>query len=262
MEQNLEIVKVFNHAEFGNVRVIGDVENPRFCLADVCKVLELQAAAVMRRLDKGVTSSHPLQTAGGIQQVTFINEDGLYDVILDSRKPAAKKFRKWLTSEVIPSIRKTGFYATQEKIEEIVRNPDLFIEQLMSAYKRVKSERDVALAQVASLKPKADYCESILQSKGGVPITIIAKDYGQSAAAFNQLLAKYKIQYRCGNAWVIKEPYSKLGYTESETLILKNGLAVVHTKWTQKGRMHLYNELKRHGILPTCERDNPMAVLL
>lgn len=262
MEQNLEIVKVFNHAEFGNVRVIGDVENPRFCLADVCKVLELQAAAVMRRLDKGVTSSHPLQTAGGIQQVTFINEDGLYDVILDSRKPAAKKFRKWLTSEVIPSIRKTGFYATQEKIEEIVRNPDLFIEQLMSAYKRVKSERDVALAQVASLKPKADYCDLILQSKEALPVTVIAKDYGMSAKAFNNLLHEMNIQFKSGKTWVLYQLYAGLGYVKSVTTVAGNGFVATINYWTQKGRMFLYNILKKANILPLIEREAPMKNLL
>ena len=108
MEQALEI---FKHEEFGGVRVIGDADNPRFCLADVCKILELpQVAKVVQRLDKEVLSTHPLETAGGIQQMYFINEDGLYDVILDSRKPVAKKFRKWITSEVLPLIRKQGMY--------------------------------------------------------------------------------------------------------------------------------------------------------
>lgn len=255
MEKNLQ---VFNHAEFGDVRVIGDSENPRFCLADVCKVLEMpQVAKVVQRLDKKVLSRHPLQTAGGVQEMYFVNEDGLYDVILDSRKPAAKKFRKWLTSEVIPSIRKTGLYI----------NPNApidpkFLRRMadeLEAKNKIIAEQEHVIAE---LQPKADYCESILQSSEGLPITIIAKDYGQSAVAFNQLLAKYKIQHRVGNAWVINEPYSKMGYTKSETLKLPNGFVTTRTTWTQKGRMFLYNILKKFSLLPVCEREEPMTALL
>ncbi len=103
---------LFTHEEFGTVRTLGDWDNPEFCLADLCRSLELpQVAKVVQRLDKEVLTTHPLQTAGGIQQMYFVNEDGLYDVILDSRKPSAKKFRKWITSEVLPALRKTGSYS-------------------------------------------------------------------------------------------------------------------------------------------------------
>ena len=107
-----DVIKTFEHKQFGKIRVLGDAENPRFGLSDMCKVLELpQVAKVVQRLDKDVLSTHPLETAGGIQQMYFVNEDGFYDVLLDSRKPVAKKFRKWVTSEVLPSIRKTGSYS-------------------------------------------------------------------------------------------------------------------------------------------------------
>ena len=185
MEQNLEIVKVFNHADFGNVRAIGDSENPRFCLADVCKVLELpQVAKVVQRLEDEVLSRHPIvDNLGRTQEMYFINEDGLYDVILDSRKPNAKKFRKWLTSEVIPSIRKTGLYI----------NPNAPIDP--NFLRRIADELEAKDKQIATLteekaklKPKADYCDLILQSKEALPVTVIAKDYGMSAKAFNNLL--------------------------------------------------------------------------
>ena len=112
MSEEFSIPKVFFHEEFGSVRTLGDWENPQFCLADVCRILELpQVAKVVQRLDKEVLTTHPLQTAGGIQSFYFVNEDGLYDVILDSRKPSAKKFRKWITKEVLPTLRKTGTYS-------------------------------------------------------------------------------------------------------------------------------------------------------
>ena len=102
------ITKLFDGKEVTFIEKDGEVE---FMLKNVCDILGLgQVAGVKRRLDEDVISNHPLETAGGLQQVTFVNEDGLYDVILDSRKPEARKFRKWITSEVIPSIRKTGSY--------------------------------------------------------------------------------------------------------------------------------------------------------
>lgn len=104
-------IEIFKNESFGEVRVAGTSEKPEFCLLDVCKVLDLDSSQVMKRLDDGVVSIHPIiDNLGRERQANFVNEDGLYDVILDSRKPQAKAFRKWITSEVLPSIRKTGKY--------------------------------------------------------------------------------------------------------------------------------------------------------
>ena len=104
-------LKIFENEQFGQVRIaMNENGEPMFCLADLCLVLDLTPSKVAQRLGEDVLSKYPLLTAGGIQQANFVNEDGLYDVILDSRKPEAKKFRKWITSEVLPSIRKNGSY--------------------------------------------------------------------------------------------------------------------------------------------------------
>ena len=112
-KSNASSLKIFENASFGEIRVAGTSENPLFCLADVCKVLDLgNPSQVKTRLDDGVISNEVIPDSLGRQQeATFVNEDGLYDVILDSRKPQAKAFRKWVTSEVLPSIRKTGSYS-------------------------------------------------------------------------------------------------------------------------------------------------------
>lgn len=112
-KSNASSLKIFENANFGEIRVAGTSENPLFCLADVCKVLNLgNPSQVKTRLDDGVISNEVIPDSLGRQQeATFVNEDGLYDVILDSRKPQAKAFRKWITSEVLPSIRKTGSYS-------------------------------------------------------------------------------------------------------------------------------------------------------
>lgn len=255
MEKQLQI---FNNPELGDVRVIGDFENPRFCLSDVCKILEIgNPSQAKARLDKGVITNETLQTAGGMQTLTFVNEDGLYDLILDSRKPAAKKLRKWLTSEVVPSIRKTGMYINPNA----PINPDLLI-KLGNDMKAVQMERDAARAKVVELKPKADYCNKVLQSPETLNITVIAKEYGMSGVMFNQLLYSLKIQYPSGKTWVLYQEYLNKGYTVTETVITKNGGSATQMKWTQKGREFLYYKLKAAGKVPVRERQEPMAELL
>lgn len=252
------IPEVYEHEQFGKIRVIGDSDNPKFCLADACKMLGIgNPSDVKKRLDKGVVSIETLQTAGGAQQLTFVNEDGLYDLILESRKPEARKMRKWLTSEVVPSIRKTGMYINPNA----PINPDLLI-KIGQDMKALAAERDEALAQVAELKPKAEYCEKILQCDEALPVTVIAKDYGMSAIEFNKLLHELKIQYKSGKQWVLYQVYAGLGYVKSVTTELQNGLFATATYWTQKGRMFLYSILKKSNVLPLIEKESPMATLL
>ena len=110
-KSDASVIQVFNSPQFGEIRTAGTSEEPLFCLSDVCSVLGLRQGDVKQRLDDGVVSTQPIIDAlGREQQANFVNEDGLYDVILDSRKPQAKAFRKWVTSEVLPAIRKTGGY--------------------------------------------------------------------------------------------------------------------------------------------------------
>ena len=115
-------LQIFNSSEFGQIRTVIINEEPMFCLGDLCKALELTAKEVRRRLDNEVVSKHPItDSLGRIQEALFVNEDGLYDVILESRKESAKKFRKWVTSEVLPTIRKTGSYQKPLTQQEMMR---------------------------------------------------------------------------------------------------------------------------------------------
>jgi prophage antirepressor-like protein len=111
-------LEIFKNDRFGEVRVaVSEKGEPIFCLADLCRELGLDASQVMKRLDDGVVSTHPIyDRLNRKQNANFVNEDGMYDVILDSRKPEAKLFRKWITSEILPSIRKTGQYSTQSQL--------------------------------------------------------------------------------------------------------------------------------------------------
>lgn len=273
-------IEIFESPLFGQVRIVSDAsKEPLFCLGDVCKALGLRAGDVRIRLDKGVVSTQPLATTGGVQKVTFVNEDGLYDVILDSRKPQAKAFRKWLTSEVIPSIRKNGGYIastesdTPEMImaralkiadETIKRNEERLKELEQTTHKQAQ-ELEVKDAQITELntavsemQPKVSYVDTILQCKDTVQTTIIAQDYGKSAKAFNILLRNFGIQRKVGTAWVLYAKHIANGYVQSKTFTYKHkdgtDGARTYSEWTQKGRMFLYDTLKKHGILPMIEQ--------
>ena len=271
-------IQIFNSPQFGQIRTAGTSETPLFCLADVCKVLDLQSSAVMRRLEKGVISSHPLQTAGGTQQVNFVNEDGLYDVILDSRKLEAKAFRKWITSEVLPTIRKHGAYMTEDALTRAITEPDFLI-QLATALKDEKTKRIAAeqvceeqretirqsaqeitilSGQIADMSPKASYYDKILASKSTVTVTQVAQDYGKSAKAFNALLRDFGIQHKVNGQWILFAKYINKGFVHSKSvdIPLRDGTFKTRllTEWTQKGRLFLYDELKKRGIFPMIEQ--------
>lgn len=255
-------LKIFKKEEFGNLRVSEKEGQPYVCLADVCKILDLeQVSRVKSRLNQdGVTINKVIDKLGREQEATFINESNLYKVIFQSRKPEAERFTDWVTSEVLPSIRKNGMYATNELLD----NPDLAIkvfEQLKQEREekqKLQLENTQQKQLIGELKPKADYLDQILQSKALVTITAIAKDYGMSAKAFNKKLHELKVQFKQGHQWFLYSEYHNCGYTHSETVEYthKDGRkdVTMNTKWTQKGRLFLYELLKKNELVPVIER--------
>lgn len=147
----MNTIQIFKNPEFGEVRTAGTPENPLFCLADICRVLDLQPSRVKDRLEYGVISSNPISDSLGREQLAnFVNEDGLYDVILDSRKPEAKKFRKWVTSEVLPSIRKSGGYiasSPNDTPEDILARAVLVAQESIERKNKQISELNEAVSE-------------------------------------------------------------------------------------------------------------------
>lgn len=222
-------LQIFNNPDFGDVRIMGDYENPEFCLPDVCKSLALpQVAKVVQRLDKEVLSRHPLETAGGIQQVYFVNEAGLYDVILDSRKPEAKRFRKWITSEVLPSIRKTGKYSVI---------PDDPRAALTPTYLRQIADRMETLEnQVAELKPKAEYYDEVLNSDSTMLSTTVAIKLGTTINKFHRWLKQQGYaNLSIGRIFQLKSEYSRKGYVIYKPVTCKDGQIREQMLWTENG---------------------------
>lgn len=253
-------IQVFNFDEL-EVRTLVINEEPFFVGKDVAEALGYARPdnAIGRHVDKEDKLMHQISASGQTRNMTIIKESGLYSLILSSKLDSAKRFKRWVTSEVLPTIRKHGVYATENKVDDILNNPDTFIE-LLQNFKKERTQRLVAEQQVAELKPKADYYDQILRSKKLIAIGAIAKDYGMSAQAMNKLLHDLKVQYKQGGQWLLYQNHATKGYTSSEThrYVKSDGNEdfSLLTKWTQKGRIFLYELLKSKDILPMIERND------
>lgn len=196
------------------------------------------------RVNKYLGSSYPQVGTGD-----FISEPMVYKLAFKANNTLAEKFQDWLAVEVLPQIRKHGMYAT----DELLDNPDLLIE-VATKLKEERTLRLIAEQQVKELQPKADYYDIILKSDKLITITMIAKNYGMSGKAMNQLLHDLKLQYKQGEAWLLYSKYQDKGYTHTEMELWKgSNRPKPNTKWTQKGHMFLYDFLKKHDILPKIE---------
>jgi prophage antirepressor-like protein len=251
--------------ESSEVRTIQKNGEPWWVLADVCKVLDLSnPSKVADRLEPDEKANFELGLRGGA--TNCINESGLYAVILRSDKPQAKPFRKWVTNEVLPSIRKHGAYMTDQTLERALTSPGFLIElatQLKAEQaQRKQLETTVAVQnqQIAELQPKASYYDVVLNCKDLISIGKIAKDYGWSAQKLNEYLHKHGVQYKQGKTWLLYQKYAGMGYTSTKTHTYHgdDGMehaAEPHTYWTQKGRLFIYDLLKSDGIYPLIERE-------
>lgn len=214
--------------------------------------------AVVNHVDDEDKQRTQIEYAGQEREVTVINESGLYSLILSSKLPTAKEFKHWVTSEVLPTIRKHGAYMTPAKIEEVLTDPDTII-QLATQLKQEREGRLIAEQKVNELTPKATYYDKVLSDKSLVTITQIAKDYGMSGRAMNRKLHELKVIYKQGQTWLLYAKYQKTGWTHSETVMVpkKDGTekAVLNTKWTQQGRLGLYELLKGNDIIPLIEQN-------
>lgn len=219
MANNLQ---TFNSMQFGKVRTAGMPENPKFCLADICRALDLDSSQVMKRLDGEVVSIHPItDSLGRVQNAKFVNEDGLYDVILDSRKPEARKFRKWITSEVLPTIRKTGSYNLQRTpVANAVEDVGLVAENiqkifpavhhgmaLTQAINLVEENASINLDSLRPLLPAAEH------KTGYMNATMLGQKLGGlKARSVNKLLAANGFQYKeSDGTWRLTEEGAAFG---------------------------------------------------
>ena len=199
-------------------------------------------------------------------KTTIINESGLYSLILGSKLPDARRFKRWVTSEVLPAIRKHGAYATDATIDRILGDPDFGIRLLQDlkaereARKALEVQNAVQTQQIAELQPKASYYDVVLNCKDLLSVSKIAKDFGKSGRWLNDFLHEKGIQFKQGSVWLLYQKYAAEGYTQTKTDPYTGSDGMIHSKvrtcWTQKGRLFIYDLLKSNGILPTIERED------
>lgn len=260
-------LQIYKNDTFGAIRTLEINGVAWFVGKDVAEVLAYNEPhkAITRHVDSEDRTKHPILSSGGTQDSWLINESGLYSLILSSKLPTAKEFKRWVTSEVLPSIRKHGAYMTPETLEAAILNPDYLI-QIATALKEEREKRKLLETEnaqqkqiIGELKPRADYTDRILSNKGLVTITQIAKDYGMSGRKMNKILEDLHVQYKQSGQWLLYAEYHDKGYTHSKTIDItrKDGTpdVTMETKWTQKGRLFIYELLKGEGILPIIERE-------
>lgn len=225
-------IQIFKNEQFGQVRVITKDGEPWFVAKDIANILGYSNSrkAIYDHVyteDKGVTKC---DTLGGSQELTTINESGLYSLIFGSKMESAAKFKRWVTSDVLPSIRKHGMYAT----DELINNPDL----LIAAATKIKEERQARL-EAEKLRDKLIHQNKLYTTSE------IAKELGlKSATKLNGLLAEKKIQYKQNKTWLLYSRYADCGYVSIKQDILDSGHIIYDRKWTGKGRDFILNLFK------------------
>lgn len=234
------MITVFENKEFGAVRTATINGEPWFVANDVCAILEIDRTQT-RRLDddeKGVCLIH---TLGGDQKMSIVNEFGLYSLILRSRKPEAKAFRRWITHEVIPAIRKYGMYATTPTLRKFQENPEL-IRLVCERMLAEKDRADKLDKRVTELQPKADFFDAFVNPDDCTNIRTTAKELGVPERAFCRFLQDEGFLYRCpaGNLmpynkpeneglFIVRDFYSEYGHHGTYTLITSMGKNLLRT---------------------------------
>jgi len=307
-------LQIFEHNTFGKVRTIIINGEPWFVGKEIADILGYSNTrdALLNHVEDGDRNTVVIRDGNrGNPNKTIINESGLYSLVLSSKLPQARSFRRWITSSVIPSIRKHGAYITDDTLDSMIGSPE-FTEALMDALLEENAkyvelndkyialgEKNTALARinaslaedveelednvvilekqntalegkvdafaekvgglsnkVSALSPRAHYCDRVLLSGDALQVSIIAKEYGLTAIAFNRLLHDLGIQYKMGSkgTWLLYKEYANKGYTKSNTFFTPCGDCLVHMRWTQLGRRFLYDTLSEIGFYPIEER--------
>lgn len=254
-----------NQEVFGKDFVIyGTADDPLFVASDVADFIgHSNVTELLKNVDDDEKLTSIILRAGQSRRVNMLTENGLYEVLMLSRKPIAKKF-KVEVKNILKSIRKTGGYIVGQ---EQLTDAELMAKALMVAQKTIEARTEevrslqmlnaVQQQQIAELNPKATYYDLVLQCPDLISVTEIAKDYGKSAKWLNKILSENKVQYKQRGVWLLYQKYAEKGYTSTKKEPFIDAKGIQHTKphtyWTQKGRLFLYEFLKGLGYLPIVE---------
>ena len=235
----------FRNLEFGAIRTISNEQGePMFCGKDVAEALGYKKPenAVAKHVDTEDKTTTLIQGSGSNYktQAIFINESGLYALILSSKLESAKRFKRWVTSEVLPAIRKQGGYLIAKKGES---DKDV-MKRAMEIVKTTLAKRD---EQIAKLKPRAEYADSVLDSINCITTTQLAKELGMSAQELNRRLCEMRIQYWQSGQYMLYAEFARQGFARSRTRkhVLKHGMVLteMYLVWTERGREFIHRLL-------------------
>ena len=237
-------IQIFRNQEFGAIRTMSNEQGePIFCAKDVCNALGYSKPrnAIAQHVDKDDALKQGLiDSMGRKQEATFINESGLYALILSSKLESAKRFRKWVTSEVLPCIRKQGGYMVvrPDESDEVIMARAL---QIMQATLQRRDE------QIAKLQPRADYADHVLDSISCFTVTQIGKELNMTGHDLNLLLCQMGIQYPQSGQYLLYADYARQGLAKNRTFEYHNADGDLKTKtylvWTERGRNFIHQLL-------------------
>ena len=254
-------IETFSNKLFGEIRAIRKDGQPWFVGKDVAEKLGYKNTrdALITKVDEEDKVVVKCDTIKGKQNTTIINESGLYSLVLSSKLPSAKEFKRWVTSEVLPAIRQTGGYIphNEEMSDDEIMARALQVAQRTIERKneqlRLAEEEIIKLAgTIEQQKPKLEYLDEILSCDDALLVTSIAFDYGLSAQALNKILCEERVQRKVRSQYILYSEYLGKGYTKTETKMIGDKPRV-QTLWTQKGRMLIHEILTRRNIKATMD---------
>jgi anti-repressor protein len=253
-------IQVFNNEQFGAIRTAGTAQEPIFCAADICRALGYANGrkAIADHCEEGdVTKRDIIDNLGRTQAATFVNESGLYSLIFGSKLERAKQFKHWVTSDVLPSIRKHGMYATEATVESMLNDPENAI-LMLQAYQKERKERMAAQQQVEKLeaqaiedKPKVIYADAVKGSTSSCLIGELAKMIAQNGYPIGEKRLFQWLRenhYLCSYGERFNQPYQQ--YIEQGLFTMKQNVFSVDgemrtrntTKVTGKGQIYFINK--------------------
>jgi len=250
-------LQIFKNSQFGEVRVTEQNGDVLFAANDVAKALGYSNPrdAVIRHCDSEDVVKHDTPTISGVQLMTYINESAMYALVFGSKLEQAKEFKRWVTSEVLPTIRKHGAYMSESVLEKTLTDPDFLI-QLATNLKEERRQKELyqmqTEIQTKELKlaaPKVQYFNDVLQSASTYNINKIAKELGTSAITLNRRLHDMRIQYKQNDTWLLYEKYQNKGLTKTVTGTFTSSTSgeihtTMQTVWTEKGRLFIHGMIK------------------
>ena len=254
-------IEIFSNNLFGEIRAIRKDGQPWFVGKDVAEKLGYKNTrdALISKVDEEDKAVVKCDTIKGKQNTTIINESGLYSLVLSSKLPSAKEFKRWVTSEVLPAIRQTGGYiphnekmSDEEIMARALQVAQKTIEKKNEQLKLVEEENIKLAGIIESQKPKLEYLDEILSCDDALLVTSIAFDYGLSAQALNKILCEERVQRKVRSQYILYSDYLGKGYTKTETKMIGDKPRV-QTLWTQKGRMLIHKILTKRNIKATMD---------